>query len=130
MVKKNKKTVEEIKADKRKWYYDNYERERARQLNRKKQIKKWYQEYKSTLKCKYCDESHPACIDFHHVGKKDRNICKLVEKGYSKENLIKEIALCEPVCSNCHRKIHAQERTGIPFSFPVKTLEQHHPHTT
>lgn len=87
-----------------------YYKEKAHE--RKLKLLEWYREYKSTLKCTKCPEDHPACLDFHHLDpkEKDRNIIQMVRAGVSLEKILKEIAKCIVICSNCHRKIHAAER--------------------
>lgn len=64
-------------------------------------------EYKSQLRCKYCGESEPVVLDFHHKDQnKEYNIANKVV-AYSWERLLVEIKKCEVVCANCHRKLHA-----------------------
>ena len=71
---------------------------------------KWLDEYKNTLKCSRCDESHPACLDFHHVyGEKKFTIGEVKHRGYCVETVKAEIAKCIVLCSNCHRKLHWDE---------------------
>jgi len=74
-------------------------------LRKKEKIKRW-RAFKATLNCVKCGENHPACLDFHHInGKKDFNIGhKLTWYGWAR--LMKEVAKCEVLCSNCHRKEH------------------------
>ena len=68
--------------------------------------KLWYKEYKSKLSCIYCGFKHPAAIDLHHRDFKNKsgNVSELLwRRGLS--FVKKEIEKCDPVCSNCHRKI-------------------------
>ena len=53
--------------------------------------------------CTDCKQSFPVvCMDFDHVrGKKKFNIGKAFSRP--KKAILKEIAKCEVVCSNCHR---------------------------
>lgn len=73
-------------------------------------LQKWFKEYKSNLSCTYCDANHPAVLDFHHKdpNKKKFDIYHLVKNNSSKK-LIIELEKCEPICSNCHRKLHAKK---------------------
>jgi len=76
---------------------------------RREKTKKWWKEYKSTLKCKTCGENHPACISFHHrdSSTKEEGLSDAVcRRGWGKDKIMKEIAKCDIICSNCHRKIH------------------------
>ena len=92
-----------------KWYSLHKESETAHVQRRKKEIKKWLWEYKKSLRCSICSESHPAIIDFHHVeGKKEKSIAQMITDGYSIENIKKELSKCIPLCANCHRKFHAK----------------------
>lgn len=68
-------------------------------------------EIKAGLKCEVCGESHPATLDFHHRDpkQKEANIGHMVNRGFSKEAILAEIAKCKVVCANCHRKLHYEE---------------------
>lgn len=70
------------------------------------------QEIKTASGCTQCTEKHPACLDFHH---KDPST-KLFEvsgrglTNHSRSAILDEIAKCEVLCANCHRKHHWNER--------------------
>ena len=101
------KNKEERLACRRRWYAKNKASEKAHVWRRKKEIKSWFQKYKSSLKCSKCGETHPAVIDFHHhFGRKENGISKMVSDGYSIARIKKELSKCHVLCSNCHRKIH------------------------
>jgi hypothetical protein len=70
-----------------------------------------------------CGESDPVCLDFHHRDPsiKSFEIARGV-KCRSLEAVQAEIAKCDVVCANCHRKRHAKE--VIPF--PRQTLREIH----
>ena len=63
------------------------------------------------VKCK-CGEDHPAALDFHHRNsqEKDFEISVAIGWGYSWERILAEIAKCDVICSNCHRKLHWEEK--------------------
>ncbi len=71
--------------------------------------------YKSGKHCKYCPEADAICLDFHHREPelKERGIAEAVGNGWSWESLLKEIAKCDLVCSNCHRKLHGGRELTI-----------------
>ena len=74
------------------------------------------QEHVNSLKTKAClDCGHtfpPVCMDFDHVkGSKSFNIARAVGTARNLNRILKEIAKCEVVCSNCHR-IRTQSRTS------------------
>ncbi len=95
----------------RKWYALNKKSEIAHVQRRKKQIKQWLWNYKKTIRCAICSESHPAIIDFHHKeGQKERNIAQMLTDGYSIDRIKQELLKCEVLCANCHRKIHSEKQ--------------------
>lgn len=91
-------------------YMNNKEKyiEKAR-VSKRKTIN-WFREYKCTLKCEYCSENHPACLDFHHIDSFDKlfTIGECIAK-VSKKRLLDEISKCRVLCANCHRKLHYNE---------------------
>lgn len=101
------KDVNKRREYRRKWYNENKTSEKKHVKRRKLEIRKWFELYKTGLKCENCSESHPATIDFHHnQGKKEMAISYMVGNGYSIEQIKKELKKCQVLCSNCHRKIH------------------------
>ncbi len=91
------------------WYKKNKKKQIARQLEYRKELARWYQEYKKTLKCKDCGMSfknRPECLDFHHLdpSKKDGTVFRMISNG--KNVFLKELAKCIPLCCNCHRTRH------------------------
>ena len=73
---------------------------------RKLKIRQWFKDLKNKSACEICGESHPSCLEFHHLKKKDNIISKMVASGYAIDTIQKEMAKCQIVCANCHRKIH------------------------
>ena len=70
----------------------------------------WFREYKKTLKCELCGENHPATLDFNHrnPSEKEFNVGEMVAVQ-GKARILKEIAKCQILCSNCHRIYHWNE---------------------
>ena len=58
--------------------------------------------------CVACGESNPTCIEFHHKNGEDKDfaIGEAIANGYSKDQILREISKCIPLCVNCHRKLH------------------------
>ncbi len=55
--------------------------------------------------CIGCGEDNPILLDFNHIrGKKTLEISYLVQYVYSYKRIVDEMAKCEVLCSNCHRK--------------------------
>jgi len=79
---------------------------------RKKDLYSWIKEYKSNLKCEQCGENHPAVLDFHHIdpNQKDFSIGNALHSSMGKKKILNEINKCKILCSNCHRKLHWEEK--------------------
>ena len=59
--------------------------------------------------CIICGESARECLDWHHINphnKVDR-ISRMNKQDKEISLVLEEINKCIVVCSNCHRKIHA-----------------------
>lgn len=84
----------------------------ARIAEYKKAAKAQFLAFKARLACIHCGENHPATLDFHHVVRDPSNkkIYELTKNG-AYAAAIKEITeKCVVLCSNCHRKVHYDER--------------------
>jgi hypothetical protein len=95
----------------KRYYANNSDYYKSKAKIQKKAIRLWFREYKKTLSCSKCPESHPACLDFHHIDPKDKKmiLSKLYPSGVSKKTILKEVAKCIVLCANCHRKEHYKE---------------------
>jgi transcription elongation factor Elf1 len=108
------KDKDQQKAAQRKYYENNKELFKERGRKRKQEIRNWYKNLKSTLKCLRCGENHIECLEFHHVDdSKDDNISNLIACRRSKTRILEEIKKCEVLCANCHRKLHHNIRNNI-----------------
>jgi hypothetical protein len=58
--------------------------------------------------CSKCGENNPACLDFHHrdPNKKADSVSSMLSRGLRLKTILKEVAKCEVLCANCHRKEH------------------------
>jgi hypothetical protein len=79
--------------------------------NRRSVIKNYILDIKKKSKCKFCDENHISCLQFHHLDKneKDFSISDVTQLGVSIEKVNLELEKCIIVCSNCHFKLHYNE---------------------
>mgnify|MGYP001587426185 CR=1 FL=1 len=80
-------------------------------------VKTWFYQYKATLKCA-CGESHPACLEFHHRDPSTK-LFQVSAFNSHKQNmdvLKVEIAKCDVLCANCHRKLHWSKPLEGPSS--------------
>jgi hypothetical protein len=99
---------DELSQDQR-WHYRNRAWNRERTLDRRARHRAWVYEQKQRSEgCARCDEDDPACLDYHHPDDADKEmtICEMVTHGYGKAKLRMEMARCELLCANCHRKEH------------------------
>lgn len=82
-------------------YHQNYRAEKRVKIDALKAAKG----------CSLCSENDPACLDFHHTdpATKTYTISRLYAGTWSWERILQEIALCEVMCANCHRKKHRTE---------------------
>jgi hypothetical protein len=100
------------KAARRNYYLANKDTIIKKQREKRIECQEWVRHYKK--ECKTCGESHPACLDFHHIGNKEAGIAKMIHKKNINEELKRKILIeiekCEVLCSNCHRKLHWEER--------------------
>ena len=82
---------------------------RKNALKNKEIAKNYLIEYKKNVECVICGEKRWYVIDFHHIKEKNDNVSNIVKKG-SLKLLKEELEKCIPVCANCHREIHYNER--------------------
>lgn len=78
---------------------------------RRAKIFQWLTSIKVKTRCKFCGEKEPVCLDFHHreTEQKKFNI-GISWHAVSRKKLEAEVAKCDVLCSNCHRKLHAKEK--------------------
>jgi hypothetical protein len=98
------------RKSKARWYRKNKEYVKAQAKRRQNGLRRWLREYKSTAECDICRENHPACLEFHHrdPSRKEIDIVRCPGNGWSIERMLREIAKCRVLCSNCHRKLHSE----------------------
>jgi hypothetical protein len=106
------KDLESIRSYNREYYQRNRKHllEKQREKNRRlaENRRKWLVEFRKTLSCVRCEESHPATLTFHHREgtEKSFEIGNIVGLGFSLKRIIAEIEKCEVLCANCHSKEH------------------------
>jgi hypothetical protein len=66
-------------------------------------------EYLSDHPCVDCGEADIVVLEFDHQRDKLLNVSVLSREGYSLDKLKQEIAKCEVVCANCHRRRTAKQ---------------------
>lgn len=104
-----------VKNRDHKRYLKDKDRILARTAQTKKELGEWFLEIKKDLKCEKCGETHPACLQFHHLdpSKKEGNISGMFWRK-DREHVLKEIEKCIVLCANCHFKVHYEEKQNRP----------------
>ena len=110
-----------IAPDKRKEYQSAYhrrryadpalaaarrEKERLASAKKKQALREW----KQTLQCARCEETHPACLEFHHPDPSRKEFSIAAAGNRALATIQAEAAKCIVLCANCHRKEHARLR--------------------
>jgi len=94
------------------WRETHREQDKARHRDRRERARKWIQTQPQRVACVRCGEAHPACLDFHHTdpNEKEFQIGQGMLSERAKSSIVREIAKCDVLCANCHRKLHWEER--------------------
>jgi len=113
-IKDPKKRAKYQKEYHEKWYSQNRGDRVAQVAKRKRGIREWMRTLKESLSCERCGLSgqHNAwALEFHHRDPQDKVslVSTMVSSGMAKKRIEAEIAKCEVICSNCHRKEHYEE---------------------
>ena len=114
MAFKNKEQKKKYQMEyQRGWYQRHKEKILEMRKQRRIEIRDWFRRYKSTLRCIDCGENHPACLQFHHKNRVEKNfrLAYVATSGSRAiKTLLKEIDKCEVLCGNCHAKRHWREK--------------------
>lgn len=96
------------------YYRRNRERTLARtRINKQKKRREW-KAFKASQSCSICGMQHEAVIEFHHpngADAYDKKVHNYVQRGQWKK-AYEEVERCVPLCCNCHRILHYNERLG------------------
>jgi hypothetical protein len=97
------------------YYARNRELVKAKSAQIRKDRWEWFRKIKEPLCCIKCGESHPATLDFHHRDKSKKlfGIVNGIIKGKTISTILEEMSKCDVLCSNCHRKLHYDEREMV-----------------
>ena len=77
---------------------------------RRKELRAWFAEITKDNTCLFCGESCSVCLDYHHRNPEEKlaNVSKLLTDMRSRKMILAELAKCDCMCSNCHRKHEAE----------------------
>jgi hypothetical protein len=100
------------------WHHKNRDRDRPYTEDRKRRHRAWVTKQKAQRGCADCGLSDGVCLDFHHREdeRKWLTVSQMVTYGYRKSRLAEEIAKCEVLCANCHRRHHADDPEEIDWT--------------
>lgn len=80
--------------------------------DRAKENGQWLSDIRVASGCKVCGERHPACLEFHHRDQSTKELNFSSSKAMSRSRLAAEVAKCDVLCANCHKKHHYETKTG------------------
>lgn len=83
---------------------------------RQNRARTFVDEHKASHGCLRCGERDPVVLDCHHrVGtQKECEISKMVARGAHWFEIQHELAKCDILCANCHRREHKRHRDAGP----------------
>ncbi len=101
------------------WYQEHHEEhlrmKKEYNQNRRDARRQFVLDYLSTHPCVECGESDPVVLEFDHLRDKDKAIGEMISAAATFEDLESEMAKCQVLCANCHRRRHAQEKGWFRF---------------
>jgi hypothetical protein len=77
---------------------------RATAPDRRARSRRVVQELLAEAACTDCGLRDPVVLEFDHVDAKEATVAALVRGAAGRRRLVQEIARCEVVCANCHRR--------------------------
>lgn len=104
-------------------YLKNRDKEIERAKGNQKKFREWFKTIKPDT-CSKCGFKHVAVIDLHHTDEnKEMNVSAMVRYA-GKAKLLKEISKCIPLCANCHRIHHYNEKhASMVFNGSTKPFQ-------
>jgi hypothetical protein len=84
----------------------------ARATERRRELRLWFDRYKSCLHCERCGFSDYRALVFHHRDDQEKvwNIGDMIKNGVSRQSIERELTKCSVLCANCHQILHYEDR--------------------
>lgn len=111
-----------MSANKPEYDREYYERTKSTRLRRKLRLQAelkrrnrdtlWH--YKAQQGCVDCGETDPIVLEFDHrdPASKERDISAMLHRGMKLDRIMIEVAKCNVMCANCHRRKTAAQFWG------------------
>lgn len=103
----------------RRWHELNRERHNAMIHARTERLRReraaLILEYLRGHPCVDCGETDPIVLEFDHLRDKIMDVTSLAKAGHSWQAVLDEIAKCEVVCANCHRRRTAMRSRSFRY---------------
>lgn len=85
-------------------YQNNRENYLSSNGKRRAVKRQMFRDYLADKCCQDCGNLDSRVLEFDHVkGNKFSNVSTMINRNFSWDNILIEIAKCEIVCANCHR---------------------------
>ncbi len=97
---------------------------RAMQNRRAERVTAWLLTHKQANPCA-CGESDVACLEFHHRESGGKEFGIGSRSGITLTKIQREVAKCEVLCANCHRKGHAGRAHALHAAFFAEGIDWH-----
>lgn len=95
---------EEKRAYDKRYFSENRERKAAYDREVRERNASYVDAHLAENPCVDCGEDDAEVLEFDHVGEKITHVSHAVHRCWSIAALAREIAKCEVVCANCHRR--------------------------
>jgi len=95
-------------ARSKQYYQDNKDKHKGEVFKRNKRnrlvvLGKMY-DYLSTKECLKCGEKDLTVLEFDHLRDKTDSVSAMISQGKGWQTIQDEIAKCQVLCANCHRR--------------------------
>ena len=94
------------------WRRDNAKAYRVVRQKREDSRRELLRTTKTKAGCMFCGVTDHRVLEFHHRDPLEKDFNVAARLSGSEETLMKEIAKCDVLCSNCHRIVEFEARSN------------------